>query len=163
MGITCVAPLCRAGASPQDAELFTQLAGLEVEALTCPSVTSRVGPSRRTADQCDCPWRPSPPTPAGIPEGRWWSLLMGRWKWPTASLSTCQGHHGTARTPPPSTAHQLEPGEGGFFSFLWMSPTPSPKPRLIIGLGRVRLTGAWPGTSSRPTLRVCVFIAPGSS
>ena len=29
------------------------------------------------------------------------------------------------------TAHQLEPGEGGFFSFLWMSPTLSPKPRLI--------------------------------
>lgn len=35
---------------PQDAVLFTQLAGLGVEALTCPSVTSRVGLSRPTAD-----------------------------------------------------------------------------------------------------------------
>lgn len=80
--------LCSAGRvpPPQDAVLFTQLAWLEVEASTCPSVASSVGPSCQTADQCSCPRRPPPPQPRPLCS-RWWGLLMDRWKRPTAPLS----------------------------------------------------------------------------
>ena len=138
--------LCSAGRvpPPQDAVLFTQLAWLEVEASTCPSVASSVGPSCQTADQCSCPRRPPPPTPS--PVFPMVGSAHGQMETAHSTLVKDTMGQPTPHPPHPPNAHQLEPGEGGFFSFLWMSPTLSPKPRLISyrsGKGPAHRCMAW--------------------